>query len=277
MYKISVSAYSRRGNFREKNEDNFFVNGVYLPTEHIDDGLSCELSCEKQSIFCVFDGLGGEAIGEAASGLAAELMSDYAKREFDFEGYFGRANAEICTLKTERGVKSCGTTAVMAKIADGRFRIANIGDSPAYLVRGKRIKRLSEEHTVLQMLIGTGAVTDESQISSGMKNTLTQCLGMDEDNPIKPYISEAERLRSGDIILLCSDGLSGALAEDIIKALLKSSVSEKNTAEKLVNAAIENGTMDNVTAIVMVVKGNFTDIIGFVTRTLFKRLENIKK
>jgi protein phosphatase len=263
MYKINVSAYSYKGNFREKNEDNFFVNGVYLPVEHIDDESVCELKTDKQSIFCVFDGLGGESIGEVASGTAAEIMKSYADKDFDFEGYFSYANDKILDLKTERKVRGCGTTAVMARVANGKFCIANIGDSPAYLVRGsgkgRSIKKLHEEHTIFQVMISSGIMTEDELLKGNMKNTLTQCLGIEEELVIKPYVSKEEKLKGGDVILLCSDGLSGSLSEEELKAMLGKGAGDKKTAEKLVKAAVANGARDNVTAIVIAVKGGLLD------------------
>lgn len=233
-------------NMRTNNEDNYYFNSHYALEEHTDETHEAFLTDEKQQLFAVFDGLGGEENGETASYIAAKTLAKLGSTE----GYYAAADKNIKDMTEKKSLKISGTTAVIVTICNGYFSCSNIGDSRAYLIRGGDIIQQSVDHTSLQTLLAAGIITKEQAEKSRYKNTLSQCLGInEEDIKISPYIGEAKSIEDGDIFLICSDGLTKLNDDDISKIIL--SGERKTVCQRLFEAAVKVGSKDNVTIILI--------------------------
>lgn len=249
---------SQKGEFRENNEDNLYICGKWLSDGHISDSGKRYIRLKDGLLFGVFDGLGGELKGEVASFVAAKGLHN-CKNIYD---YFIDSNKKILEIERE-GNKNVGSTAAIIRFEEGKYCVANLGDSRIYLVREGKAYRLTTDHTMAEAMIKAGVMTEEATRKNSFQNYLTQCLGggTDEDtSEIEPYISEYEVVKEGDIFVLCSDGFWGAVSsEDMVKTL-----SEKTTniADTLADMAYKNGAKDNVTVVVLYMnKDSFFDII----------------
>lgn len=139
-----------------------------------------------------------------------------------------------------------GTTTVIVYSCGGRICIANIGDSRAYLVNKKEICRMTIDHSVVEQLIRSGSITREDAKVHPDKNIITRALGTEEYVDADFFDYDAE---DGDVILLCSDGLTEMVSEEEIQAVVNSAESMKQAVENLISRANENGGVDNITVI----------------------------
>ncbi|MCD7905485.1 MAG: serine/threonine-protein phosphatase [Clostridiales bacterium] len=242
--------YGTFKNKRENNEDNFYINSVYAPVNHNSDIKGkTTASDSKQAVFGVFDGLGGEEKGETASYTAAKTLKSFK----DIKKYYFAANKAVANLTPGRTGRS-GSTAVIFEFSDGTFQCSNLGDSRGYLIRNGKIYRLSRDHTTIQTLIENGTLTEEEAKKSRFKNSLSQCLGPEEeDTEISPYYSKKGEIKEGDIFLLCSDGLTGNLTDDEIRDIVLASEGGK-AVETLFKRAEAAGAKDNTTIVLIYAK-----------------------
>ena len=239
---------SNIGTARAGNEDNFFCCDSWR--EHTDTPLDeCRRSAEGETLlFAVFDGMGGEAAGERASLLCAETLAQEAAAGGTVEApaFYHRANAAVTSLGQSLGSTS-GSTAAIANLRANRLFVSNVGDSRVYHLRGNALRCLTYDHTRYQALTDSGyTVIDESE-----RHVLTQFLGMGTQRPMSPHFAVSVPLEAGDRILLCSDGLSGTLDDAAILSLLQTPEGPERAGSALVSAALEAGSLDNVTVLVL--------------------------
>lgn len=254
-------------NMRSNNEDNYYFNSFYACKEHDSEEYESFITDENIKVFGVFDGLGGEERGEVASYIAAKTLSEVYDSN-DVEEYYNTANEKICDVSLKKSSKISGTTAVIIDINNGYFKCSNIGDSRAYLLRGKAIRQLSIDHTSLQTLIMTGVITKEQAEKSKYKNVLSQCLGMMEDDiKISPYIGKYEDVCEGDIFLICSDGLT-KLSDEAINSIVLGT-DRKKVCKRLFEETVKAGSKDNVTIILIYVSKNKMVIEN---KSIFKKI-----
>lgn len=236
---------SMKGDFRDNNEDNLYSGSKWLDENHIDDnGVEFFNFTDKTKIFGVFDGLGGEYRGEAASFLAAKTLDEVNNPE----KFFLAADAKVREIEGDSKSRAASTAALLW-LDKAFFRTANLGDSRIYLIRGKEVRRLTVDHTMAETMISAGVLTEEETRKNSFQNYLTQCLGAEEDGQpveISPFISEKERVNDGDVFLLCSDGLWGAVSAAEMSEFAASN--SENPAVAISGRAYENGAKDNVTA-----------------------------
>ena len=254
MY-LECYACSQKGNFRENNEVNLYLDGEYLSINHNDKVMSCKKKINDDLFIAgVFDGLGGEEKGEEASYKAASALSKY-NNDTDIKDFFKFANNEVCGIEKSDSSKQIGSTAVILFFRKSGFFVANIGDSRIYHIRGNNVTMLSKDHTMIETMIASGVITREDAAKSPYKNCLTQCLGMSENEIlIDPYISDTYEAEIGDAFVICSDGLTGVMSDAEILSFLSENEKNDNIAEQFVNAAYERGAKDNTTVIVIYVK-----------------------
>jgi len=255
---VSVSP----GKVRTNNEDNFYFNGIHLNEENRDQSQTLsETPKGALYVYGVFDGMGGEALGEDASLLAAETTKAYheegLKHGVTVEKMFAKittdANAKICKRIMKSGEKRIGTTLAMLCVAEDKARISNVGDSRVYLYRAGKLTQISVDDTVAQRLLNLNIITKEQAQTHSDRHKLTQHLGIFTDEmAISPHISTEILVEKGDKFLLCSDGLTDMLSDEDIEETMKSNVSPKELTEKLVQHALDNGGHDNVTAMVII-------------------------
>lgn len=248
IHKIEAACYCSAGEIRKNNEDNFYFGGSILEEEN--KGLSQPLYLQRPmnqaNFMAIFDGMGGENYGEKAAYAAANSVHLLlaAQKTFPSNEYETlnkmcvKLNEAVVEKKQELCTEHMGATMVALCFAHKYINICNLGDSRAYRLRKKELVQLSVDHV--------GMSAGETK----RKAPLTQYLGIDpEEVSIEPYIVR-EKWKSGDQYLLCSDGLTDMLTDSDISELMKSSLSVKECARKLIDSANEKGGRDNVTAIV---------------------------
>jgi serine/threonine protein phosphatase PrpC len=245
MVSIRVGHLSVTGNYRDNNEDSCLV--------------------DKQSRYLIVaDGMGGQSAGERASAIAVELIPKKLDQLLDFEKTphklvsdileksISHANTEIIALsEVDPGLRNMGTTVVMmVRVAD-RFFFVGVGDSRAYEFRGGKIRQLTTDHKLTQVLIDAGTITAEEAKTHRYRNVLYKYLGSRDGAASGGAIEVIPK--SGDRFVLCSDGLNDGLEDAEIAKLMTSSSDPQQIAESLVKAALDGGSRDNITCIVVIV------------------------
>ena len=209
-------------------------------------------------LIAVADGMGGHAGGEVASAIALEILARRAAVFTDAEmdkdsadDYFNSTIDEVDdALKAASDenpkLRGLGTTLTALFIRDNQAVLLHVGDSRAYRIRGASIEQLSVDHTVMQELLSAGTITQADVAEHPQRSMLTQALMGSQILSIGLHVSE---LKDEDRFILCSDGLSGVLADKEIKTLVKSQ-SPKDAVTALIDATYINGAPDNVTVVV---------------------------
>ena len=205
-------------------------------------------------LVAVADGVGGAAAGEVASRLAILKIIALDKRRLvgPLERELGEtvadANAVIAfaTVYDSRHAGMGTTLTTVALANDGTYLIANVGDSRTYLLRGGCLRRLTRDDSLVQELIDRGAITEHDARRHPQRSVVLRAL----DGADAPACAvQAISARPADRLLLCSDGLTDYLSDDAIHQLLRIS-DAKNAARRLIDAALDNGSRDNITAAV---------------------------
>jgi serine/threonine protein phosphatase PrpC len=263
MLKIDASVVTNKGNIRSKNEDNFYLNGLYMKKNDNTNFCSYSLSnTEQQVVFAVCDGMGGEELGEEASFLAVQALHEFHKSDFteslnidDLQGlmdsYVKKANTLIFEQALALG-KRMGTTLASLVFCQDKVSALNIGDSRVYLLRNSNLTKLTTDHTEAERLIRLGLIDRDSPRFQKSKNILTRYLGVNPVNGImEADYSEEFKVSKGDVFLLCSDGLSNPLSDEDLKYWLSSSNNSAAICKNLIDMAISKDGTDNVTALVV--------------------------
>ena len=236
-----ISAKTDVGAFRENNQDAFltgtFVNG------------------DAWAIVC--DGMGGVSGGQIASTLCVEKAASVIKKGYRnrmsvksvknlLESAISAANAVVFeeSLK-DNELKGMGTTIVAVVIVGSIAVIAYVGDSRAYIVNDT-ITQITKDHSLIQLMIDTGKITPEEARNHPDKNIITRAVGV--ENFVDADI-EIIDISPSDKLLLCRDGLSGAVENSDIQSIINEY--REVSAEKLIEKALENGSRDNITAVVV--------------------------
>lgn len=211
------------------------------------------------------DGMGGHQAGEVASGMAVELITHHfqsalarpggaveaARNAADAIGEAIKlANTAIYDAARSRpDYLGMGSTIVVTVFDENRLWVGHVGDSRLYRFRGARLEQLTQDHSVVQELVNRGLFTLEEARQTVAKNLVTRALGVDP--VITPDIG-AQTAASGDIYLLCSDGLSEVVADSEIAMLLADAGQDLDvTARRLINLANERGGPDNISVILV--------------------------
>jgi len=244
---LPYTARSHRGCVRETNEDRFFVP-----------------SKEGPLIFAVADGMGGHAGGEVASSLAIKVFANSVRRisenfqqlarkqaeEFLFAA-IQRANTEIINTQEQNSeLKGMGTTMTAAFIQGREIIIGHVGDSQAFIFRDNSFFQLTEDHSLVMELLKNGEIAAEALYTHPQRNLITRFLGFTSPVSIDLNVSEA---RSGDYLLLCTDGLTAMLCPDEIGQLLfhGNMINLEYMADELLSRANDRGGQDNITFVLV--------------------------
>ena len=220
------------GHVRRGNEDSYLMRGT---------------------LFMIADGMGGAAAGELASSICAEAFAEIdlirTGGEAALRDAIKIANRRIHERAvSDPAVAGMGTTVTAALAGDdGRVVLANVGDSRAYLLRDGALQRLSEDHSVVAELVASGQISEDEAEHHPQRSVITRALGADTDVQVDIFWLDAA---DGDVVLLCSDGLTTMVAEAEIARLLAVDGEAERVAQSLVDAALAAGGEDNVTAIV---------------------------
>lgn len=266
---INVTAFglSDIGRVRKNNEDNFVIF-------NLSTGENCKAAsvCSHTlgplgTLLLVADGMGGEASGEVASGIVAQnvphllhesLKSSDTLTPAGFARHLResieRANQMIFTeARNDRALRGMGTTTTAAALFDSYLFVAQVGDSRAYAHRNGSMVQLTRDQTFLNYLADIGAELPEDLENDSRKSILTQAVGTSENVDVKlTYI----KVRGGDRILLCSDGLYNMVKPPSLLNLVSSSNDLEKKCHALIETARDQGGTDNITAVMAEVAGS---------------------
>jgi protein phosphatase len=212
------------------------------------------------NLFFVADGMGGHAGGDIASALVthqvAQVDAIYDSPESAGEAIkqaMLKANRKLCETVEQHGeLAGMGTTFSGLAMVGSKVAVAHIGDSRIYLARVGQVKQITKDHTFVQRLVDTGRITPEEALTHPRRSVLMRVLGDVEDAPEIDTMTMATK--PGDRWLICSDGLSGVVPEDVMHRILIENGSPEEACELLVYEALEHGAPDNVTVILVDVK-----------------------
>src|SRR5579864_981644 len=205
----------------------------------------------RAPVFVVADGMGGAQAGEVASRIAVEAfeqgLPDSGSPEERLAARVREANAQIHErARVEREHAGMGTTLTAAYLDDAGVAIAHVGDSRAYLWREGTLKRLTRDHSLVDELVQRGKLTEEQAAEHPQRSIITRALGPEPDVEVDTWTYP---VRSVDVMLLCSDGLTSMISEDRVAEILAASPSLENAADRLIDEANEAGGRDNITVV----------------------------
>ncbi len=206
----------------------------------------------------VCDGMGGAKAGNVASTMAVEsfvetvsqgLAGDNPEVERLLRQAVEQANELVCyRSEMDPDCQGMGTTLVAAVVEPTLVRLINVGDSRAYLVSSEGIRQVTRDHSVVEDLVERGEITHEQARSHPKKNLITRALGA--ESAVQADLYSLER-RAGDLILLCSDGLSNVVTDQELHFELIHGGPPEEGCRRLLNLALSRGAPDNVTAVLM--------------------------
>lgn len=237
-YYVNVVGKSDIGRRRKANEDN-----------------GGHFECQNGYVAVVCDGMGGHVGGAVASGIAVETIKNFLTGQYfeDPREAIGLAiqaanEAILHRQGIEPELTGMGSTCVLLIVRGGKVYIGHVGDSRIYLVRDKTIVQLTKDHSFVQMLVDAGEITKEEAERHPRKNEITNALGIPDMRPATVR-QDAIDPQAGDCFLLCSDGLSGMVSDKQIETIISKQreYSTQQRADFLVQAANENGGVDNIT------------------------------
>jgi len=231
---IAWAAVTDTGHRRLANEDSFVA---------------------KSPLFAVADGMGGHSAGDLASAAVVERLAEIVDADFlaprTIERALERATADISTIAgdSELGVGTTVTGAAMTLQDDeAYFAVFNIGDSRVYAFERNELVQVTVDHSVVQELVESGALTRDEAEHHPDSNIITRAVGFNA----KPFADFwMVPMRTGLRLLVCSDGLTKEVTDDRLRLHLAAALTPEETAAALVDAALAAGGRDNVTAIVV--------------------------
>ena len=202
----------------------------------------------RPPLFAVCDGMGGARAGEVASELACSTLGTRVGAGDDVIDAARAANAAVYDAAADDETLAGMGTTLTAMVLDGDVaRFAHVGDSRAYLLRDGELRQVSLDHSVVGQMIRDGELTLEQAAVHPMRSILTRALGTEPSVEVDAY---ELALRSGDVVLLCSDGLTGMVPDERIQRALRHVDPEESAAE-LVKQARRGGGLDNITVVVV--------------------------
>lgn len=254
---IEGAVVTHVGSVRSNNEDNYCLFGNCRRNTEEKTRKDIKTVMPQRTAAAVYDGMGGEEAGETASLIAASMLMPCALERLKEDA--GRqvqdVNEAICREMKQRGGIRMGTTMVALYLDRNTAVCCNVGDSRCYFMRDATLRQLSVDHSEARQMIEMGILSEEKARQSKSWHKLTQHLGISADEfIIEPYFSRPIALRTSDIFLLCSDGLTDMISDEEIKTILGAYRNAEETADALVKAALAHGGKDNVTALVLQVK-----------------------
>jgi serine/threonine protein phosphatase PrpC len=218
------------GRQRQSNEDSFY---------------------ESTPVFAVADGMGGARAGEVASRMAVEAFGEPAGRdagpEARLESIARLANRRIYDLaQDDDAYRGMGTTLTAVIVGGREIAVGHVGDSRLYRLRGGELERLTTDHSLVEEYIRAGRLAPEEAETHPQKSVITRALGVEADVDVDTLTCDA---CDGDVYLLCSDGLTGMVAESEVADILINRSSLEQAGRALIDAANHAGGRDNITVV----------------------------
>jgi len=243
---LKVSGATDLGCKRKNNEDYYFLD-------------------EKRKLFIVADGMGGHKAGEKSSQMAVETAEKFLSQEkikeiIHDENQIKEAITEAIEMankavfdeaRINRKFRGMGCTIIVALARGNLFHIGYVGDTRAYMVNKEDIKLLTEDHTIVQDLINRGNITYEESRTHPLKHMLSRSIG---NKPAVEVGYKRAVLKSGNYLLLCSDGLNSMIEDEIIKDIVRTGEEIEKINVALIDKAKEAGGKDNITVIIVFIE-----------------------
>jgi serine/threonine protein phosphatase PrpC len=225
-----VGAVTDPGRTRRHNEDAYVI---------------------EPPLFAIADGMGGAQAGEVASRLATAALKEAGANgggERRIADLIQEANRRVYDRSSsDPNTSGMGTTITVALVEDDRVSFGHVGDSRAYLIRKARMEQLTEDHSLVNELLKTGKLSREEAETHPQRSVITRALGTDPDVDVDTFSVQAE---TGDLFLLCSDGLTDMVPEDSILEVVERHREDIDGALRaLVKAANRGGGQDNITVV----------------------------
>lgn len=269
LVEVDLAAVTHRGLVRANNEDHYlslrFGRSLETLSSNIAEGFLEQSYNEIGYAMVVADGMGGMAAGDVASRMAlcklVELVLNTpdwfmkVDRKEDIETVMRRMTQRFRhiddelrqTAQNDRSLFGMGTTLTMAVSLGSNLLIVHIGDSRAYMLRNNKLHQLTRDDTLAQALIDAGIADPEDTATRAMRHVLTAKIGSTGE-PVDPQVQRLH-LSHGDQLLLCTDGLSGMVKDEVIAATLREAASASEACQTLVDLALSAGGSDNVTTV----------------------------
>jgi protein phosphatase len=266
--EIDVYGLTHPGRVRKENQDHFLICALrkQMVVQQTSLPVPESLMAESQRLallMMVADGVGGGAKGEEASRVALEAVSQYVTRsmrcyyaagsaddhEFSeaLEAAAGQCHAELLRRGQENAeYRGMATTLTLYLGVWPRAYLLQVGDSRCYLLRGAELTQITRDQTMAQELIDLGVLTRNDASATRLAHTLSSSIGGRQTAPV---VSRMD-LAWGNVVLLCSDGLTRHVSDDRIREHLRSMTSARQVCEDLVQEALDDGGSDNLTVIV---------------------------
>jgi protein phosphatase len=268
LVEVQLAALSDAGKVRPNNEDHYLVAGAERSLRtiltNLETGSIPDQFVETAYGMLVADGMGGAARGEVASEMAIHLIVEMFLRTPDWimsleepvvkevldrmDKRFRQVEAAmVAETQINRDLRGMGTTLTLACSLGANMVLAHIGDSRVYLLRDRRIHRLTRTHTVAQELADAGAIAVDAVDSHPMRHVLTRVIGTSGEK-VQPQLSHL-KIEDGDQVLLCTDGLTDEVSDAEIANILMAAGNPEAACRSLVDQALELGGRDNVTVV----------------------------
>jgi len=223
--RVEVFAKTDLGRTRDHNEDRFLVADLTKKSASLLPDVRRHDIGPRGTLFVVADGMGGAAAGELEV-----------------------ANASIhAHAKAHPEVRGMGTTTTAAGVLNDHLYLTQVGDSRAYLIRGGEAHQITKDQSLMQRLVEAGELTEEEAAQSERRNIILQALG--PDPKVKVDLTHQE-VRRGDILVLCSDGLSGQVKKEEIAKIVTAAPDLSTACDRLIALANERGGPDNITVVI---------------------------
>lgn len=254
--RVRIATHTDQGRVRPNNEDSVHAGELALP-----DGGTAWLCL-------VADGMGGAAAGEQASRIAAEVTRTRAQRAIDdrrplddaaweqlLRDVIRAANHQVYQeSRADSSRRGMGTTLTLALLVGERVHIASVGDSRAYLLNSRGVTQdgatsaqLTSDHSLVARLVDIGQITPDEARRHPQRNMLYRSIGTD---PSVEVDTRSEQIEPGDVVLLCSDGLSNYVHEEEMARIVLETADIDQVATRLVALANERGGSDNISVVI---------------------------
>lgn len=258
---VSFAGVTDVGESRDHNEDGFLVFDMGLNQELLEPGSDHPLG-QRPLLMAVSDGMGGASAGEVASAMTLETLRRHAESARDSlggqdtagleswltEGIHQANHSVIQAGKRDFSVHGMGATATVGLVFPGAVVMAHVGDSRAYHLRDGQLRQITTDHTFVGKLVAQGQLTPEEAEHHEQRHVLLQAVGVRETLEVD---SLTVVLRSGDRLLLCSDGLYDLVSDEAIAETLVGDGQPLSQCRALVTAANSLGGFDNTTVIIL--------------------------
>ena len=265
--RLTVSARTDVGKTRQHNEDRYLVADLSSRDATSEEPERVYTLGLKGALLLVADGMGGAVAGEVASQMATDVIleslavgwgADADSSPTAFASYvrdsIERANAQIHEQAMSRPeLDGMGTTATLVGVLGGNLLISQVGDSRAYVVRDGVATQVTHDQSYVQHLIDTGRVSEEEARQMANHNVILQALG---PRPTVEVVQRWEPARRDDVVLLCSDGLTGLVSAEEIGEAVSRGQNLSRACKRLVKLANGRGGPDNITVVIARIDGD---------------------